>query len=139
MDRKSWGLSVGAVFFHGIFLALSFLLMPEYGDALLIAGMVAGGAFFLLWGIVGWRARRILPPFLFFCRRGGLADRFECTGGCVGGLRMVCGASSDVLHPAAGGAGAGGGSGVGGDLGDPETKREEEGLTGTIDCDVRTI
>lgn len=53
MDRKSWGLSVGAVFFHGIFLALSFLLMPEYGDALLIAGMVAGGAFFLLWGIVG--------------------------------------------------------------------------------------
>ena len=71
MDRKSWGLSVGAVFFHGIFLALSFLLMPEYGDALLIAGMVAGGAFFLLWGIVGWRARRILPPFLFFA--GGTA------------------------------------------------------------------
>lgn len=71
MDRKSWGLSVGAVFFHGIFLALSFLLMPEYGDALLIAGMVAGGAFFLLWGIVGWRARRILPPFLFFA--GGAA------------------------------------------------------------------
>ena len=65
MDRRSWGLGGGAVLFHGIFLALSFLLMPEYGDALLIAGMATGGAFFLLWGIVGWRARRILPPFLF--------------------------------------------------------------------------
>lgn len=31
MDRKSWGLSVGAVFFHGIFLALSFLLMRSTG------------------------------------------------------------------------------------------------------------
>lgn len=70
MDRKSWGLSVGAVFFHGIFLVLSFLLMPECGDALLIAGMVAGGAFFLLWGIVGWRAPGESFRRFFFLQAG---------------------------------------------------------------------
>ena len=37
---------------------------------------------------------------------------------------MVCGASSDVLHPAAGGAGAGGGGGVGGDLFCAKEERE---------------
>lgn len=65
MDRKSWGLSVGAVFFHGIFLALSFLLMPEYGDALLIAGWWREGRFSCCGGSSGGEPGESFRRFFF--------------------------------------------------------------------------